>query len=227
MKQYLDFSDSRHNIGCILCGSYPDSRDHIPARTFLKKPYPTNLNVLPVCMPCNNGFSQDEEYVSFLVRYLKHLESGNKKDYIELEKFSHADILEKRILDGFCNKQDKLNPMMFINIEADRIKNILNKYAFAHFCFERGEHPNRKKTQINFAFANQLTDDQIKLFNEIPYSNILPEVGSRLFQRIIEDGDSWMIVQDGYYRYYIAQNQSYVKIVISEFLFGEIIFNDN
>jgi hypothetical protein len=227
MKQYLDFSDSRHNNGCILCGSYPDSRDHIPARTFLNKPYPSNLNVLPVCTSCNNGFSQDEEYVSFLVRYLKYLESDDENDYLGIEKFSHADILEERILNGLCNKKDKLNPTMFINIEVDRIKNILNKYAFAHFCFERGEHPNREKTQTNFAFVNQLTDDQIKLYNEIPYSKILPEVGSRLFQRVIENGDSWMIVQDSNYRYYVAQNKPYVKIVISEFLFGETVFNDS
>jgi len=227
MRAYLDFSDSRHNNGCIFCYSYPDSRDHIPARTFLNKPYPSNLHVLPVCISCNKKFSQDEEYVSFLVCYLKYLESGDKNDYIRMGKFSHADILEKRILDGLNLKKDGINQTLFINIETDRIKNVLSKYAFAHFCFERGEHPDREIIQINFAFVNQLTDEQIMFYNEIPCSEILPEVGSRLFQRVIENGNSWMMVQDGYYRYYVAQDQPYVKIVISEFLFAEILFNDN
>ena len=59
------------------------------------------------------------------------------------------------------------------------------------------------------------------------YSEIWPEVGSRLFQRIAENGDSWMIIQEGNHRYYASQDQPYVKIVIFELLFAEIIFDEN
>jgi hypothetical protein len=224
MKQYQDYSDSRHKNGCIFCHKQSDSRDHIPARTFLVKPYPPNLHVLPVCTSCNNKYSQDEEYVSFLLNYLKHLESGDIDEYLRLDNFSHANVLEERIFYGLNVSKDELNPAPYIEIEVDRIKNVLGKYAFAHFCFERGEPPDGKETHINFSFANKLADEKVKLYNEIPYSKILPEVGSRLFQRIVEEGDSWMVIQEHYYRYYISQNQPYVRIVISDFLFSEIIF---
>ena len=227
MKQYLDYSDSRLRNGCILCYRQPDSRDHIPARTFLEKPYPSNLHVLPVCTSCNNGLSQDEEYVSFLLKLIKHLETGDINEYLKMERFTHADVLEKRILNGLSLSGDRPQSIPFLNIETNRIKNILHKYAFAHFCYERGEHPNGGATQIRFAFANQLTDYQIRLFNEIMYSEIWPEVGSRLFQRIAENGDSWMIIQEGNHRYYVSQDQPYVKIVIFELLFAEIIFDEN
>ncbi len=226
MKSYQDFSDSRHDNGCIFCSNLPNSRDHIPARTFLIKPYSSNLHTLPVCKVCNNKLSKDEEYVSFLIGYLKHLETGDLDEYLQTRKYSHADILEDRILNGMGLDSSEPNFSPFINIETERIKKVLQKYAFAHFCFERGEHPSGEILQTNFAFANQLTKCQIKEFNKIPDVEILPEVGSRLFQRIIESGSSWMIIQDGQYRYYVSPNQPYVRIVFSELLMAEIIFSD-
>ena len=132
--------------------------------------------------------------------------------------------MEKRILNGLKSDNDGQIPNPYISIENDRIKKVLGKYAFAHFCFERGEHPEKEAIQINFAFINQLTEEQIKLFNKVESSGIFPEVGSRLFQRVIENGDSWMVTQNEHYRYYISKNQPYVKIVISEFLFAEVVF---
>lgn len=222
MKQYRNFSDSRHDNGCIICSNPADSRDHIPARTFLIKPYPLNLHVLPTCKTCNNNLSKDEEYVSFLIGYLKHLETGDLDEYLEARKFSHADILEERFLNGLV--MDSVAPS--VAIETERIEKVLQKYALAHFCYERGEHPSGEIVRTNFAFSNQLTEDQIKKFNEIPDDEIFPEVGSRLFQRVFEDGNSWMLIQDGQYRYYVPQDQPYVRIVFSEFLFAEIAFDD-
>lgn len=224
MKHYNDFSDSRHNNGCIFCSKQPDSREHIPARTFLNKPYPANLHVLPVCKTCNNKLSLDEEYVSFLVCYLKNLESSNLDEY--LDRFTHVDELETRILRGLKSDETDKDSIATISLETERIKNVLNKYAFAHFCFERGEHPDGEATHVNFAFLNQMSDEQINLFNKISCGGIWPEVGSRLLQRIAANGDSWMVVQDGEYRYYVSPNEPYVRIAIKEFLFAEIIFNE-
>jgi hypothetical protein len=226
MEQYLDYSDERHNNGCIYCGRKPDSVDHIPARTFLDEPYPDNLQVLPVCTSCNNESSLDEEYVSFLIYYLKHQESGALDEKHMKNKFSHAEALEDRVLNGLNINKEEKNSRPIIDIETDRIKKVLNKYAFAHFCFERGEHPNGDAININFAFASQLTEEQIKIFNTISKEEIFPEIGSRLFQRVFENGNSWMVVQENNYRYFISQNQPYVRIVIYEFLFAEIIFDD-
>ena len=223
MKMINDMSDSRHNNGCIFCSRKEDTRDHIPARAFLSRPYPENLHVLPVCKECNNKFSLDEEYTSFLVLLLKNMVEGDLDD--QLDGFTHCDELKARILRGRKSDQIDNSYTETISIETERVKNVLNKYAFAHFCFERGEHPG-EAIHINFAWPNQISNEQLELFNETPCCEMLPEVGSRLFQRILSEGNSWQTVQDGRYRYYVDSDEFYVKIVINEYLFAEIIFNE-
>jgi hypothetical protein len=66
MDYIQDFSDERGTGWCLHCGrSLLDahvSRDHVPSKALLKEPYPENLSNVPVCKPCNESFSRDEEY---------------------------------------------------------------------------------------------------------------------------------------------------------------------
>jgi len=68
MKVYNDFSDSRFGGGCAYCGGDEETRDHFPARTFLSKPYPENLQVVPSCYRCNNLSSKDEGYLAHILK---------------------------------------------------------------------------------------------------------------------------------------------------------------
>ena len=63
MKQYDVSVDSRIAGICIYCGGIAKTRDHVPSKAFLDKPYPENIPVVPCCSECNNKFSKDEEYV--------------------------------------------------------------------------------------------------------------------------------------------------------------------
>src|SRR5690349_2666440 len=47
---------------CIYCGCPADSRDHVPPKSFLERPFPAQLQTVPACSECNRGFSLDEEY---------------------------------------------------------------------------------------------------------------------------------------------------------------------
>lgn len=38
------------------------TRDHVPSRAFLDRPFPPNLPVVECCRRCNNGFSLDERH---------------------------------------------------------------------------------------------------------------------------------------------------------------------
>lgn len=66
MKQYRPFSDIRHNAYCAGCGKPSTSltREHIPPKIFLDKPYPENLPITQTCSFCNIGMSLDEEYLA-------------------------------------------------------------------------------------------------------------------------------------------------------------------
>src|SRR5690242_14029536 len=63
-KMYID---ERHLAFCAFCGDAPGTRDHVPPRVFLDKPYPDNVPVVGSCFECNNGASLDEEYVACLL----------------------------------------------------------------------------------------------------------------------------------------------------------------
>lgn len=39
---------------CIYCGNVSDTREHVPSKVFLSKPYPDDLPVLPLYKRCNN-----------------------------------------------------------------------------------------------------------------------------------------------------------------------------
>ena len=67
----------------------------------------------------------------------------------------------------------------------------------------------------------------MKQFNLLSFeAELFPEVGSRLFQRIAAGVDSWVVVQEGIYRYFVSQCTTIVRIVIDEFLFAEVIWDN-
>jgi hypothetical protein len=47
---------------CLYCHGKADSKDHVPPKLLLEKPFPRNLITVPACVLCNNRFSLDEQY---------------------------------------------------------------------------------------------------------------------------------------------------------------------
>lgn len=60
MDQLNNFADSRLLNGCIYCGGSSETREHVPSKCLLDRPYPTNLNVVGCCESYNQSFSKDE-----------------------------------------------------------------------------------------------------------------------------------------------------------------------
>lgn len=56
---------------CIYCGQKADTREHVPSKVFLIKPYPNHLAIVPSCFECNNSFSKDELFLSIFIEKLK------------------------------------------------------------------------------------------------------------------------------------------------------------
>lgn len=114
---------------CCYCGSKAESRDHIPSKSLLEKPYPLNLLTIASCIDCNKSFSLDEEYfLNVLVEIsdnpnllLKKQPGGN------VYKARERSIgLRERIKQSFY--QDEHGKVYFIS-ENDRIKKVIEKIA--------------------------------------------------------------------------------------------------
>ena len=53
MDQLRDYADSRLLSDCIYCGGPAETRDHVPSRCLLERPYPENLPAVGCCKECN------------------------------------------------------------------------------------------------------------------------------------------------------------------------------
>lgn len=230
-KQYNDnlFFDERYRGLCVQChAASPNTNDHVPGRAFLVKPYPNNLHSVPTCKECNEKTSKNEEYTSFIIKYLKYLECGDNE------------VLDKFVTDGnqyienclFDSMRVDENLVPFIDIDFERVKQVVTKYAVAHINYEMSklyDIPDK----VNIAFKSQLSEETIEQFEQVHFDEVIPEIGSRASMKIIIMPDNfsfsaiqtWNVVQDGYYRYIIDYDTTTrIRIVIGEILFCEVIW---
>ena len=205
---------------CVYCGRIADSRDHIPSKCFLSRPFPNNLGVLPSCEDCNNSFSILEAKVSRLTKWIKH--------YIEGETFlSEHDLsnkykyLENRYSSG------KIERIVLSADDKDAIEKIAFKLAFGHFIYLGSSFYSESDMKIRFKFSFQCSEQEIGLFNEnhTYLQNMLPELGSRGFELCVSNLNhniqsitTWNVVQRDNYRFLINWD-GYILIVIQEVLF--------
>lgn len=223
MKMYNDFSDERLRGNCTYCNAIPTTRDHIPSKVFLSKPYPSNLQVVPAGEACNNTFSKDELFLAFLIDYLIMLASPSSDALMDLikERYSIYDSLESRVFDCITKDSDG---RFSIKLENSRIENVLLKFAACHMFYETGTKMFNPPSHLTYWFLRQMTSNLLYEFNNPAEDPIFPELGSRLMQRIFAERNSWITIQEGKYRYYInAGTTCYVRLAIREFLFCEAI----
>jgi hypothetical protein len=51
-------------LACVYCGQVADTRDHVPPKALLRKPFPDNLITVPACARCNKewGSNFDDKF---------------------------------------------------------------------------------------------------------------------------------------------------------------------
>lgn len=227
MKVYNDYSDKRLRSNCVYCDNEANTREHIPSKVFLSKPYPSNLHVVSACQECNNGFSKDEEFVAFILDYLNAIGSEATMDSLRA-KYHRWDILEKRILKAITRDNDG---SLSLKLETERILNIIKKFAICHVLYETGIKTYINPSHMVFGFFSEMSEQEIIAFNTPIADTIFPEIGSRLMQRMALLGNGyvsdWVIVQEGNYRYYVTAGSIFiVRLVIKETLFCEITWDE-
>ena len=227
---YLYYSKKDHNI-CVFCGKPANSREHIPPRCFIDSPFPDDWPILPSCKKCNNSFSNDEQFVSRLLEWIYCTKNNN--GIFQRAKYKK----NPNKLDLVAKKYKSIN---IDNIEIDNndkiiILNLIYKLARCHLFYDCSMQIDRSSMDISFVFGHNCPSKWKKRFdsNTVMRMDILPEIGSRLFEKycIIEDYNTkefipivrWITFQEGRYRY-LLNPSGFLLIVIRECLYAQIIF---
>lgn len=224
MRQIRELSDERLRGFCVYCGRPSETRDHVPPRVFLDKPYPSNLPVVPACRKCNEKISIDEEYIACLMECV--LSGPTSFESIEREKIARILQRKPKLVSRLDeSRQVLLDSNTWFIIEADRIRKVVIKLARGHTAFELGEPQLDDPYSVFFSPLIQMDEKQLSVFESIPPRRIFPEVGSRGMQRFVEDGSGWVMVQPQRYRYLSSVNAGeMIRFVIREYLACEVVW---
>ncbi len=221
MQQLRSYGDDRTLYFCAFCGGETGTRDHCPSRVFLDEPYPENLPVVPACLVCNQGFSEDEEYLACLVSCV--IAGSTEPSSMPREKakriLNDKPSLRNRIEQG----RTTVDGQTIFSPEHQRVSSVVTKLAQGHALYELHESCAHKPSEIWCFPRHLMTEDARESFENPEQSSIWPEVGSRAMQRLIIENDAayngWLNVQPGRYRFHTSQGSGVeVRIVIHEYL---------
>jgi hypothetical protein len=237
MDQLKSFADTRLMVGCFYCSAATESREHIPSRVLLDKPYPENLPVMPSCLKCNENFSLDEEYFACLVECARAgaVEAVKRPKIRKI--LEDSPLLAERITRA---RTVSSNGEVFFTPESERVRNVIVKLARGHAAYELDAQEHSHPKHVAFAPIHILGSEDLQRFENSHrqgYSQLAgwPEVGARAMQRmrvVTPDnlilGNDWMEVQVGQYRYLVIDDEGdlIVRFVIGEYLACEVIWRE-
>lgn len=228
MKQINKFGDSRLEGYCIYCGGKPETRDHVPSKIIMDKPFPENLPVVPACDKCNQNFSKDEEYFACLIECI-------------LRGTTEPEKLKRKKIKDILNRKPKLKARLekariiqegqtYFKTEEKRVRNVILKLARGHATYENSELQLNEPTSVSIRPITLMNEDeQIEYF--FHDEGLLPEIGSRAFQRMFKEDEglvnNWVIVQEDKYIYSINHGSLglTIKFLIWNYLACEVIWN--
>jgi hypothetical protein len=229
MDQLGTFSDERLSAFCAYCGGPPTTRDHVPSKVFLDEPYPPNLPVVPVCMACNASLSLDEEYVACFLECV--LCGSTSSDSLKRDKVRKILERNRRLASRIESARvERKNGVSLWKVEEPRLATVLMKLARGHLAYELAELRLDSVPSTFTSPLSTMTEQQRISFESALRRNILPEIGSRGFLRMVKSSDTreyfdWQIVQAGRYRYLAAVSRNLlVRFVLSEYLACEVIW---
>ena len=245
-KRFLDCRLQWPKGNCIHCGDRLNeankSREHIPSKSLLKKPYPDALMTMQACPECNSLFALDEEYLSTLLAALFAASTdpqmqGSTEDARRLKSQPR---LKTRIERSRARTTNLFGEMETVFLpELERIERVVIKNARGHALYELDRWMDAMPISVvalpiqNLSEANQ---DRFESISREPLPVGWPEVGTRMFMRLSYSFDpsyrdiqgSWIVIQENYYRYWVEDfgDCLSVKSVIREYLATEVIWSD-
>ena len=243
-ESWVDERERWPESTCVHCGRPVEptsiTREHVPSKSLLTKPYPEELMTLAACAECNAGFSRDEEYLAALLTAVLagSTDPTRQKTPEAARTFERKRGLRARIEDAkvetrtlFGETEIRFWP------EMDRVKRVAVKNARGHAVYELDRWTAEAPEHVVAVPLRSLSEERYAEF-EAGGSGVVgfPEIGTRMFQRVCSSGDSessdvsgpWVVVQDGVYRYAVEDqgNGLLVKSVIREYLGTEVYWSE-
>lgn len=228
MDQLRVYGDERQLAQCIYCGGETETRDHVPSRILLDKPYPSNLPVVFACQACNEGFSIDEEYVACLVECT--LAGSVEVESIRRDKIRRILRKKPKLVARLAQARVVTETGTSFRIEEDRVRNVVVKLARGHAAYELHDPHLEDPLRLSIAPLETMPMDAREDFESPPEVSIWPEVGSRAMQRRAaafrsEPAPGWIIVQPGRYRYLASVGDAVlIRVVLSEYMGCEVVW---
>ena len=239
MDKIEEFVDERQQSWCIHCGAWivgvAANEDHVPSKGLLRKPRPANLPVVRICTDCNHGFSADEEYLFLFLNCV--LAGSTDPETQEDPKVRRAlqrhNKLRARIERSKTEYRTIGGETRYIwTPETERINRVVVKNARGHVFYEYGDPMLTEPDQVWAMPLELLPVAQRDAFENIHGGEAgWPEVGSRMMTRLMTGQDlrdGWVVVQDGIYRYSVAQpGGNLVRSVLYDYLATEVCWHDS
>lgn len=225
MEQIVPFADDRWSAFCAFCGAPPKTRDHVPPKIFLDRPYPENLPVVGSCLRCNNDASLDEEYVACL---LEIAACGTiNPDDLRRPKVARILAAKPLLAAKLASSLGSNGQYLLTEEDSARLSAVIEKIARALWAYETSETAGRGSAAVSYAQIAQLSNAQLDSFRALTHPDIFPEVGSRMMSRVLVDEDgvipvSWIEVQRSRFSFAIEIAFSRVKMVLGDYLAAEV-----
>lgn len=235
MKQIEDFSDDRYKGTCLHCGAMlvtkPTSKDHVPSKALLDRPLPANVHVVETCVQCNNGFSSDEEYFAAVLGAAMSgtTDPGGQvfetaRNVLARNAKLRRDIETTRI---DATTSDGNRSLTWFP-DLDRIRRVVVKNARGHAFHELGQPILGEPDHVLIVPVEVTDEEHLADFLKVDPGHGWPEVGSRLFQRVVEGidmVDGWIVVQPGVCIFAVIEGDgAIVRSIIREYLLTEVIW---
>ena len=237
MDQIKEFVDDRQKSCCVQCGAWigdvETNNDHVPSKGLLREPFPANLPVVKTCTACNSGFSADEEYVFLFLHcvLVGSTDPDRQTDAIVGRALRRHEKLRARIERSKTEYRTIGGNIRCVwKPETKRIERVFIKHARGHAFYEYGESMLTEPEHVWAVPFETMTATERSDFESVQTGEIFPEVGSRMMTRMMTGQDlcdGWIVVQDGVYRYGVAQRGGIlVRSVLFEYLTTEVYWSD-
>ena len=225
LDQITNYGDCKQTYFCAYCGGSTGTRDHVPSRVFLDKPYPSNLPVVAACRRCNESFSLDEEYLACLIECARLGTTDPAK--IERPRIKRTLQSRPNLVSRLRDAMHDWEDITFFSAEWNRVHKVVLKLARGHALYELNEPQLSEPSYLAVTPFPSIPPDVRKIFETPPMPSIFPEVGSRAMTRlVVAQENSWLIAQQGRYRYLTSVGDgAVIRFVIGEYLACEVVWN--
>lgn len=196
------------------------TRDHVPSRAFLDRPFPSNLPVVDCCGRCNNGFSLDEQYLACLLECV--VCGGVDPEVFERERVARMLRESTALSERLASAERSSDGGTAWEMESERVRRVVVKLARGHASFEHQQHLAEPDGITIRPLVDMTADERTRFENGSLGTRLLPELGSRALTRAVlgAGASEWVDVQPGRYRYTSAiyADRFSVRLVIREYL---------